>query len=79
MNCNRVYLAGTLLVAATYSGIGINMGDSQSMPRDSSTEHMSSSREHFAYITLLAPIMEYLEPAALKLFCHGNGLVCQPI
>jgi hypothetical protein len=75
----QVYLAGTLLVAATCSGIGINMGNSQSMSRDSSMECTSSSREHFAYIALLASIVEYLEPTVLELFRHGNGLVCHPI
>ena len=65
----------TLLIAAAYSGIGINMGNNQSMSCDSNTEPTSSSHEHFAYITLPAPIMEYLEPVVLELFHHGNGLV----
>ena len=75
----QAYLTGTLLVAATYSGIGINTGNSWSMSHDSSTEHTCSSLKHFAYITLPAPIMEYLEPAALELFHRGNGLVRCPI
>ena len=75
----QVYLTGTLLVTAIYSGIEINTGDCQSMSCDSSTRFMSSSHEHFAYITLPAPIMEYLESATLELFHHENGLVHYPI
>jgi hypothetical protein len=75
----RVYLAGTPLIAATYSGIRIDVGDSQSMPRDSGTgvAHASSlvSCEHYAYITIPAPVMEYPAPAALDVFHRGNGLV----
>lgn len=72
-----VYLSGTRLVTTTCSGIRINMGDNQSMPpgRDNNMECMTSSHEHFAYTMLSAPIMEYLEPAVLELFHHGNELV----
>ncbi|KIK92542.1 hypothetical protein PAXRUDRAFT_829848 [Paxillus rubicundulus Ve08.2h10] len=70
----RAYLTSSPLITAAYSGI--NMGDGQSMHHDtdSVTCSVPSGRERFAYICLLAPILEYLKPAALKMFRCEKGL-----
>ncbi|KIK78056.1 hypothetical protein PAXRUDRAFT_834741, partial [Paxillus rubicundulus Ve08.2h10] len=70
----QAYLTGSPLIAVAYSGI--NMGDGQSMyhDTDSATCSVPSGHEHFAYISLPAPILEYLEPAALQMFCCKKGL-----
>ncbi|KIK90475.1 hypothetical protein PAXRUDRAFT_831690 [Paxillus rubicundulus Ve08.2h10] len=70
----RAYLTGSPLISVAYSGI--NMGDGQSMyhDTDSATCSVPSGHECFAYISLPAPILEYLEPAALQMFCCEKGL-----